>query len=206
MRQENQLCSAAGCRPLRYSAACTQPLPRFASNPMQWNEGEAKAVMEHVRRLMAAGISPADIGIITPYNAQVGVLQQLGCQPQLERAGLQGVGLKRSAACWTPHGLAPHLCKAHGVTVTGGSALRTRALSHPLPCPGGSPARAAPRSAVLPAGDQHSGWVPGSGEGGHRDQHGGWLGGAAGWPASGVAGWPASGEGEGCDPHTSGQT
>ena len=39
----------------------------------QWNEGEAKVVMEHVQRLMAAGISPSDIGIITPYNAQVGV-------------------------------------------------------------------------------------------------------------------------------------
>ena len=28
--------------------------------------------MEHVRRLMAAGVAPSDIGIITPYNAQVG--------------------------------------------------------------------------------------------------------------------------------------
>ena len=39
---------------------------------------------------------------------------------------------------------------------------------------------------------------------------GGWVGRLGSWlgrePASGVAGWPASGEGEGCDPHTSGQT
>lgn len=38
----------------------------------QWNDGEAMAVMEHVRRLMAAGIQARDIGVITPYNAQVG--------------------------------------------------------------------------------------------------------------------------------------
>lgn len=63
----------AAAAALRCSAAFTHRMSRFASNPTQWNEGEAKAVMEHVRRLMAAGISPADIGIITPYNAQVGV-------------------------------------------------------------------------------------------------------------------------------------
>lgn len=35
------------------------------------NQGEARAAMEHVRRLMAAGIAPKDIGVITPYRAQV---------------------------------------------------------------------------------------------------------------------------------------
>ena len=32
----------------------------------------AQAVMAHVQRLLKAGIAPQDIGIITPYNAQVG--------------------------------------------------------------------------------------------------------------------------------------
>lgn len=46
-------------------------LPRLLSS-RQWNDGEARVVMEHVRRLMAAGVPASDIGIITPYNAQVG--------------------------------------------------------------------------------------------------------------------------------------
>jgi hypothetical protein len=34
------------------------------------NQGEAKVVMTHCARLVAAGVSIADIGVITPYNAQ----------------------------------------------------------------------------------------------------------------------------------------
>ncbi len=34
--------------------------------------------MEHVQRLIAAGISPADIGVITPYNAQARLRGTLG--------------------------------------------------------------------------------------------------------------------------------
>lgn len=52
-------------------------LPRLVA-PRQWNDGEAGVVMEHVRRLMAAGVAPSDIGIITPYNAQVGGLSDGG--------------------------------------------------------------------------------------------------------------------------------
>lgn len=36
----------------------------------RWNEGEAKVVMAHVGRLVAAGVRPGEIGVITPYNAQ----------------------------------------------------------------------------------------------------------------------------------------
>ncbi|KAL4427329.1 hypothetical protein ABPG77_003238 [Micractinium sp. CCAP 211/92] len=43
----------------------------------KWNDGEARVVMEHVRRLMAAGVPASDIGIITPYNAQVTRLREL---------------------------------------------------------------------------------------------------------------------------------
>jgi ATP-dependent RNA/DNA helicase IGHMBP2 len=40
------------------------------------NEGEAKAVMAHVEKLVAAGVGLQDIGIITPYRAQVRVWRQ----------------------------------------------------------------------------------------------------------------------------------
>ncbi len=35
------------------------------------NEGEAQAVAAHVQKLVAAGIRPEAIGVITPYSAQV---------------------------------------------------------------------------------------------------------------------------------------
>jgi DNA polymerase alpha-associated DNA helicase A len=35
------------------------------------NEGEAALVRQHVRRLVAAGVKPEDIAVVTPYNAQV---------------------------------------------------------------------------------------------------------------------------------------
>ena len=35
------------------------------------NGAEARLVGEHVRALLAAGVRPAEIGVITPYNAQV---------------------------------------------------------------------------------------------------------------------------------------
>ncbi|GJP51811.1 hypothetical protein CLOM_g10946 [Closterium sp. NIES-68] len=39
------------------------------------NEGEARVVVAHVRRLLEAGVDAGDIGIITPYSAQVGLLK-----------------------------------------------------------------------------------------------------------------------------------
>ena len=41
------------------------------------NEREAAAVMAHVRRLLAAGLRPTDVGVITPYAAQVACLREL---------------------------------------------------------------------------------------------------------------------------------
>lgn len=35
------------------------------------NEGEAEVAMAHARRLVQSGVLASDIGIITPYNAQV---------------------------------------------------------------------------------------------------------------------------------------
>ena len=34
------------------------------------NPGEAAVALEHCRRLLAAGLKPASIGLITPYSAQ----------------------------------------------------------------------------------------------------------------------------------------
>ncbi|CAI5513333.1 unnamed protein product, partial [Closterium sp. Naga37s-1] len=39
------------------------------------NEGEARVVVAHVRRLLEAGVDAGDIGIVTPYSAQVGLLK-----------------------------------------------------------------------------------------------------------------------------------
>jgi DNA polymerase alpha-associated DNA helicase A len=40
------------------------------------NAGEAAVVEMHVRRLVAAGVPPADVAVITPYNAQLAVLSR----------------------------------------------------------------------------------------------------------------------------------
>jgi superfamily I DNA and/or RNA helicase len=37
----------------------------------RYNRGEAQAALAHAQRLLAAGLAPSDIGIITPYSAQV---------------------------------------------------------------------------------------------------------------------------------------
>ncbi|KAK9726066.1 hypothetical protein RND81_05G187700 [Saponaria officinalis] len=41
------------------------------------NEGEAEVAMAHARRLVESGVRASDIGIITPYNAQVVTLRLL---------------------------------------------------------------------------------------------------------------------------------
>jgi superfamily I DNA and/or RNA helicase len=41
------------------------------------NEGEARVVLLHVRRLLEAGVSAADIGVITPYSAQVSMWKSI---------------------------------------------------------------------------------------------------------------------------------
>jgi len=40
------------------------------------NEGEAEIVTVHLEELIKAGLKPLDIGIITPYNAQVDLLRK----------------------------------------------------------------------------------------------------------------------------------
>lgn len=38
------------------------------------NEGEAAVALRHAKRLVESGLNPSDIGIITPYAAQVFVI------------------------------------------------------------------------------------------------------------------------------------
>eukprot|EP00026_Physarum_polycephalum_P003282 Phypoly_transcript_03292.p1 GENE.Phypoly_transcript_03292~~Phypoly_transcript_03292.p1 ORF type:complete len:813 (-),score=164.47 Phypoly_transcript_03292:65-2386(-) len=40
------------------------------------NHGEAAVVMKHIENLVEAGVEPQEIGVMTPYNAQVSWLQQ----------------------------------------------------------------------------------------------------------------------------------
>jgi len=41
------------------------------------NQGEAEAVLKHIRDLLDLGAQEDDIGVITPYSAQVGLLKEL---------------------------------------------------------------------------------------------------------------------------------
>ena len=59
------------------SAGCDEMEEREAEGGSKRNLGEARAAMAHVRRLLSAGVRAEDIGVITPYSAQVGVLREL---------------------------------------------------------------------------------------------------------------------------------
>ncbi|KAI8802126.1 DNA helicase [Cladochytrium replicatum] len=52
----------------------------------KYNEGEAELVVQYVEKLTSAGVNPSDIGIISPYNAQVTRLRNTLKEkyPQLE--------------------------------------------------------------------------------------------------------------------------
>lgn len=53
------------------------------------NEGEAAVAVAHAKRLVESGLNPSDIGIITPYAAQVQslylllVYSRMACLPKL---------------------------------------------------------------------------------------------------------------------------
>jgi DNA polymerase alpha-associated DNA helicase A len=51
-----------------------KPGPGLSLGESKSNPGEAAIVRMHVRSLVAAGIKPEDIAVITPYNAQVALL------------------------------------------------------------------------------------------------------------------------------------
>ncbi|GFS75387.1 DNA-binding protein SMUBP-2 [Nephila pilipes] len=59
---------------------------RLEGNASRCNEGEADLVYLHVNGLVESGMSPADIGVITPYKLQAGLIKsRLGMKyPSLE--------------------------------------------------------------------------------------------------------------------------
>ncbi|GIL72076.1 hypothetical protein Vretimale_514 [Volvox reticuliferus] len=59
------------------TAGCGFEEQQEAEGSSYSNLGEAKAVMVHVKRLVHHGIAAQDIGVITPYNAQVALLKEL---------------------------------------------------------------------------------------------------------------------------------
>lgn len=48
------------------------------------NPGEAAHVAQQVQELLAAGVAPREIGVITPYSAQARLLRDLITEPQVE--------------------------------------------------------------------------------------------------------------------------
>jgi len=52
----------------------------------KFNDGEANVAVQHVKALIAAGVAPSEIAVITPYNAQV---QRLQSQLRLEYPDLE---------------------------------------------------------------------------------------------------------------------
>lgn len=53
------------------TAGCGMEEAADADSDSKRNPGEAAATLQHAQRLVAAGVRPQDIGLITPYNAQV---------------------------------------------------------------------------------------------------------------------------------------
>ena len=57
------------------------------------NRGEASVTIKHLQKLLESGIKPQDIGIITPYSAQVSLLRELRSelnQPLVEISTVDG--------------------------------------------------------------------------------------------------------------------
>lgn len=48
-----------------------------AGEGSKFNDGEASIVHRHVQELIAAGVNELDIAIISPYNAQVALLNSI---------------------------------------------------------------------------------------------------------------------------------
>ncbi|KAK9834338.1 hypothetical protein WJX81_008466 [Elliptochloris bilobata] len=72
-----RLAGELGVLALIDTAGCGMEEAAEEGSESRANPGEARAALAHVRRLLAAGVRPADIGVITPYNAQVALLREM---------------------------------------------------------------------------------------------------------------------------------
>lgn len=59
-------------------------------NNSKFNEHEIKLVQQHLQKLKSIGISAKDIGIISPYNAQVSLLKKHIKNPEIEISTVDG--------------------------------------------------------------------------------------------------------------------
>lgn len=60
------------------TAGCGMEEAAAEDSDSKRNEGEARVTLSHAQLLIDGGVRPEDIGIITPYNAQVIALEYLG--------------------------------------------------------------------------------------------------------------------------------
>ncbi len=61
------------------------------------NRGEAEVAIAHVQRLLDSGMKASEIGVITPYAAQVGVLRELRSEKLKVPVAATGTSLKKSS-------------------------------------------------------------------------------------------------------------
>lgn len=61
-----------------------------ASVGSKYNEQEAALVVQHANSLIESGVSARDIGIITPYSAQVGLIKSRLQSPEVETSTVDG--------------------------------------------------------------------------------------------------------------------
>lgn len=59
------------------TAGCGMEEAAAEDSDSKHNEGEARVTLSHAQLLIDGGVRPEDIGIITPYNAQVTALRYL---------------------------------------------------------------------------------------------------------------------------------
>eukprot|EP01025_Chloroclados_australasicus_P056243 TRINITY_DN6926_c0_g1_i3.p2 TRINITY_DN6926_c0_g1~~TRINITY_DN6926_c0_g1_i3.p2 ORF type:complete len:200 (+),score=26.32 TRINITY_DN6926_c0_g1_i3:295-894(+) len=59
------------------TAGCDMEEAQDEETDSKYNQGEAEVVWKWVKRLLEGGVDVKDIGIISPYNAQVGLLREM---------------------------------------------------------------------------------------------------------------------------------
>ena len=65
----------------RWAGSSSQPKPYFcvkdmreAASPSFFNPAEAVVVLDYIKQLVAEGVKPRDIGVITPYRLEAATL------------------------------------------------------------------------------------------------------------------------------------
>merc|ERR1711962_1474887 len=72
--------SGKGQTPLLVHGVVGQDM-REAASPSFFNPAEAVVVLDYIKQLVAEGVKPRDIGVITPYRRQVVKLRERLAQP-----------------------------------------------------------------------------------------------------------------------------